>query len=46
MLPTFKYEVMFFKKAIALEIILKEGTYKFHLIKTFQLSAMVALAIQ
>lgn len=32
-----------FKKpqCIALEIILKEGPYKFHLIKTFQLYAMV-----
>lgn len=34
-----------FKKpqSIASEIILKEGLYKFHLMKTFQLSAMVVI---
>lgn len=43
MLRTFQYGSLFFKKVIALEIILEEGKYKFHLIKPFQLSAMVVI---
>jgi len=33
----------FLKKVTALEITLKEGTHKFHLIKPFKLSAMVVI---